>query len=509
MPQPAEYVTDVPYARTFHKQLAPSTLRLVAALGGFAPPPADDFDYCELGSASGDTLVTMAAANPAARFVGVDLSPEHVAVARDLAASGGVDNVRFVTADFEALPGEELAPFELFDFIGAHGVLSWVSAKKWQAVVAFAKARLKPGGIFYASYDALPGWASIEPVRRLMLEHTAQLQGSTLDSARVGLEYAKRLADGGAAFFANHPTARSMLALAGQAGLPYVVHEYFHAHFRPMYFADVARELRESGLTYAGRLPLHLNIRELAVPPGLQEMARGIQERVAFETFVDYAQAEMLRSDVYVKTDAAPSDDARRDFFAGTPFGTVTSASLVSRSVRLPVYTLDFTGALYDALIPAIAEGAAPASELVTRPKLEPFGAERVSLGLQNLAVGVQAVPMRRASKRVAAPRYAIPLAHNRAAIARSLESEVPLVLASPQTGSGVTVSLLDAACLHLLANLEPSKRKPWVRAFAAERKLPLPGAGEDLVAAVLRELDAFTSKLAPKLAELGILEPA
>jgi hypothetical protein len=238
-------------------------------------------------------------------------------------------------------------------------------------------------------------------------------------------------------------------------------------------------------------------------------VARGIQDRLAFETFVDYAQSEMLRSDVYVKTEAAPSDEMRRDFFARTPFGTVTSTSLVSRSVRLPLYTLDFSGPLYDALIPAIAEGAAEAGELVTRPKLQPFGVERVSFGLQNLAVGVQAVPMRSASKRAAAQRYAIPLAHNRAALARSLESDAPLVLAAPQTGSGVTVSLVDAMCLHLLANVEPSKRKPWVRTFAAGRKLPLAGTGEDLVAAVLREVDSFTSKLAPKLAELGILEPA
>jgi hypothetical protein len=143
------------------------------------------------------------------------------------------------------------------------------------------------------------------------------------------------------------------------------------------------------------------------------------------------------------------------------------------------------------------------------RPKLESFGAERIALGLQNLAVGVQAVPMRRGSKRVVAPRYAIPLAHNRAALARSLESDVPLVLASPQTGSGVTVSLLDAVCLHLIANVEASKRKPWVRSYAASHALPVAGSGEDLVAAVLREAESFTSKLAPKLAELGILGPA
>ena len=50
-----------------------------------------------------------------------------------------------------------------------------------------------------------------------------------------------RLADSGAAYFASHPTAKSMLALMQKGGLPYVAHEYFHADWQPMYFADVAR----------------------------------------------------------------------------------------------------------------------------------------------------------------------------------------------------------------------------------------------------------------------------
>ena len=63
-PRDAEYVSDVPYPRNFVPQLAPATMRLVAALGGHAPPPGDDFDYCELGAGRGDTLVTLAASKP-------------------------------------------------------------------------------------------------------------------------------------------------------------------------------------------------------------------------------------------------------------------------------------------------------------------------------------------------------------------------------------------------------------------------------------------------------------
>ena len=101
-----EYVTDVPYTRHFAHQLAPTMLRLVAAMNGVAPPTGEDFDYCELGSGVGDSLVTLAAANPRGEFVGIDVNPEHVAISRRLAEEAGLANVRFLERDFSQLaPG--------------------------------------------------------------------------------------------------------------------------------------------------------------------------------------------------------------------------------------------------------------------------------------------------------------------------------------------------------------------------------------------------------------------
>lgn len=98
-----EYVTDVPYVRGFEKSLSPLQLRLCAALNGFRPPPQDDFDYCELGCAQGDTTVALAVGFPHARFVGVDLNEAHITTARTLALGGEVKNVSFLERDFEAL----------------------------------------------------------------------------------------------------------------------------------------------------------------------------------------------------------------------------------------------------------------------------------------------------------------------------------------------------------------------------------------------------------------------
>jgi tRNA G46 methylase TrmB len=103
-----EYVTDTPYARHFAWQLSPTQMRLVAALNGVPGPDADDFDYCELGAGHCDTLATFAAANPRARFVGVDFNAEHIAFGGSLARRSELSNVRLLERDFEALAAEYL-----------------------------------------------------------------------------------------------------------------------------------------------------------------------------------------------------------------------------------------------------------------------------------------------------------------------------------------------------------------------------------------------------------------
>src|ERR1700677_1970649 len=90
-----EYLREVAYVRQFSRELSPPLLRAAAALNGIAPPPDDDFDYCELGCGTGDTTATLAAAFPRACFLGVDFNAQHVELASGLASRGALQNVRF------------------------------------------------------------------------------------------------------------------------------------------------------------------------------------------------------------------------------------------------------------------------------------------------------------------------------------------------------------------------------------------------------------------------------
>ncbi|MBI5534093.1 MAG: methyltransferase regulatory domain-containing protein [Deltaproteobacteria bacterium] len=506
-----DYVTDVPYLRTFSNDLSPASLRCAAALNGFAPPPAHDFDYLELGCGNGDTLITLAAAYPQGRFVGIDLNASHIAFARELADRVHVDNVRFLHGDFEDLPQGDL---QGLDYVTMWGLLSWISPHKRKAAIELAGARLKDGGIVFASYNTMPGWSAVEPFRRLMLD-SAGTEGGSLDRAHRGLSVAKLLSDAGAQYFANNPAAKKMVATSIENGLPYVVHEYFHADWHPMYFEDLAREMAASGIYFVGQMPLFCNYRDLVIPASLLPLFNGVTDRVAFERLKDYAINEFFRRDVYMKGGRTRSDDTTRSFLDATQFGTLMDADQVKRRVQLPNYSLDYVGPIFEMLIPALAEQAQSVAELAKSPALASYGHKQIRDAVLHLALGEQVVPMQQPvarSKPLTQGSFRATTEHNRTVLEQPLTHGALVVLACPATGTGVVLSAVQVVCIRALG-VQPSHREQWLRALVDAHPMKLHAEGraveetEAQVKMLAYEVGLFAEKRLPKLIQLGLLE--
>ena len=116
------------------------------------------------------TLV-LAAANPDGLFIGVDFNPAHIARAQSVAQSAGLSNIVFHEASFEELAANP-STLPPLDYVTAHGVYSWIGERSRHAFVELLRARLKPGGAAYISYNAQPGWNRIAPLQRLLLDQT-------------------------------------------------------------------------------------------------------------------------------------------------------------------------------------------------------------------------------------------------------------------------------------------------------------------------------------------------
>ena len=121
--------------------------------GLIAPEAAEGMRILDLGSGSGqDAYLLAQLAGPEGSVVGVDTTPEQLAVARDHldwhAERFGYRNVEFVEGDIEQLDALGLEPAS-FDIIVSNCVINLVADKA--KVFRDAHALLKPGGEFYFS----------------------------------------------------------------------------------------------------------------------------------------------------------------------------------------------------------------------------------------------------------------------------------------------------------------------------------------------------------------------
>src|SRR5262249_13088448 len=122
---------------------------------------------CELGFGFG-VSANIHAAGSAVQWYGVDADPRHATFAQQLADDAQTPARLFSGRFAEFCRRDDLPDFE---FIGLHGVWSWISDEDRATITEFIDRKLKPGGVLYISYNTQPGWAAMMPVRELMHGH--------------------------------------------------------------------------------------------------------------------------------------------------------------------------------------------------------------------------------------------------------------------------------------------------------------------------------------------------
>jgi len=448
----AGYVTDVAYVPGFYPQMSPVAMRYVAALNGIIPPQtADGFRFLELGCGLGRCLTTLAAAHPRGEFVGVDLNPDHTAaVARDIAA-GELGNARVITADFGHLPDD----LGVFDFIALHGVYSWVAPSVREEILATARARLAPGGLLLVSYNAMPGWAHLQPIRGILRQYAALRTGDSAQRVRDAVAYLVFMRDKHAKYFEDNPRAAAYVDALVQQDPRYLVHEYMNEHWTSFYFAEVAGAFGQEGLSFVGSLPVFTNFWDLCVRPEFQELFRTTTNRLVTEAHKDFCANTAFRWDIYSKSPRIMKDVNDRLREVDDLHFRVTRAGItLPYQANLGVVTSTVQGPLYQALLELLTGRSLRLSEIVAAETLRgtpPADIVRavdagVAMGLFDITAG----QMGEAPATLSAP---VTIAHpfNKAVLAADSLGGRSLALASTLSGTGHSLGDLDAAILHEL----------------------------------------------------------
>lgn len=293
------YVADIGYTYGYYAELNPLRTQLAMLNVGLQPPKIRN--ACELGFGQGVSVAIHAAANSGTTWFGTDFNPSQAAFARELFADSGMASHLYDDAFAEFCSRDDLPEF---DYIGLHGIWSWISDENRQIIVDFLHRKLAVGGVVYVSYNTLPGWSAAAPLRHVMTQYAQTMTGSgqgITNRIEAALNFTQSLLDTKPQYILQNPLVEERFnRLKGQSR-NYLAHEYFNRDWQPMYFADMAQRLQSAKLSFACSTNYLEHVDVLNLSQAQQQLIHSVEDAELQQTLRDYAFNQQFRKDYWVK----------------------------------------------------------------------------------------------------------------------------------------------------------------------------------------------------------------
>ncbi|MBQ7515650.1 MAG: class I SAM-dependent methyltransferase [Schwartzia sp.] len=294
------YFTESTYTYGYYRELNPVFQSFCLLAKGYCPPKTDSGSvHCELGFGQGVSAAIHAAASPG-QYFGTDFNPAHAAHANTLREAAGI-NARFFDDSFAEML--ERSDLPQFDTISLHGIWSWISRENQQHITEFARRFLKPGGVFYNSYNCMPGWAAKAPLRELFVLHDKYGQPGATAQKRVeeAMKFTEALLAAKPLYAQQNSVVTPAFEGIRKHDHHYLAHEYFNRDWHCMYFTEMLEALSPAKLEFAcSAAPLNV-VENYCLPPAALEYLATIENPVIREQARDYFINQQFRKDIYVR----------------------------------------------------------------------------------------------------------------------------------------------------------------------------------------------------------------
>jgi SAM-dependent methyltransferase len=376
------YVADIGYTAGFYPETAPAHIAFAALCGGNSPGLAfRPRRILELGFGQGFGLALLAAANPDIAFEGCDFNAAHVAHAMGLIDAAGLRNLTVTNTSFEQVVGlgEQDA-----DVVILHGVLSWIDLASQQAVVSILKRRLRPDGLVYVSYNCMPGWAPLAPIRRLILQIKRRNPGGSARQLEIALDLLGKLSRSDAGYLAINPIASDHIRAMLDMDHAYLAHEYLADRAEVPDFSDIAAMLAPADLSYIGSATLLDNFEQYAVPDAVGPFLAQVDDPILQQMVRDFAANKKFRRDLYARGTSALPPERRWQFLSELRFALSVPRQRLTLKFLGPIGDLTLDPAFHVAVADLLTAKIASFHELLALP---PFGRNRADLLVDCLAL--------------------------------------------------------------------------------------------------------------------------
>jgi SAM-dependent methyltransferase len=352
------YVADIEYIYGYYQELNPQHLLAPFLNVGLRSP--EIATACELGYGQG-LSVNLHAAASSARWYGTDFNPAHAAFAQSLASVAG-SAAELFDQSFAEFCGRSDLP--QFDFIGLHGIYSWISAENQAVIVDFVRRRLKVGGVLYLSYNTQPGFAATASLQHLFSRH-AEVMGvpgegilARLDGA---LGFTDRLIAVAPLFAIAIPRVTERLGQIKNQNRQYLAHEYFNRYWRPLWFAELAEQLAAAKMSFACSATYLDHIDTLNLTAEHSRFLSEIADPVFRQTVRDLIINQQFRRDYWVKGPLRVAQVELAATIRRLRVMLVAPRADVALNVTGSLGQRDMTPNIYNAILDVLAGGGAKA----------------------------------------------------------------------------------------------------------------------------------------------------
>ncbi len=449
----AGYVADIGYTYGYYTELNPLRVRLAFLNAGLVPP--DVGSACELGFGQGMSANLHAAAS-VVQWSGTDFNPAQASFAQELARVADSGAQLFDEA-FDAFCNRPELPE--FDYIGLHGIWSWISDENRAVIVDFVRKKLKVGGVLYISYNTQPGWAAMVPMRDLLTEHAEVLGSdgagivSRIDSA---LAFADQLLAANPAYARANPQIAERIKKIKEQDRHYVAHEYFNRDWQPMAFAKMAQWLAPAKLQWACSANYLDAIDAVNLTAEQQSLLASIPDPMFRQTTRDFCVNQQFRKDYWVKGARSLTALEQTEALRAQRVILVQPRADVSLKVTGSLGEATLQDAVYGPILDQLADHK-PKSLAQLEQVLQPIGLNFVQL-IQAVTVLSGAGVLLAAQDEATASKAKKRTERLNTHLMKKARSSSELnYLASPVTGGGIAVARFHQ--LFLLAKQQGHKQ--------------------------------------------------
>ena len=483
------YFTEGTYTYGYYRELSPTWQRFCLLANGYeVASPDQDNVHCELGFGQG-VSVNIHAATAQGTFIGTDFNPSHALHANLLCKASGA-NAKLYDLSFAELMDKPDIP--MLDSISMHGVWTWISHENQKKIVEFVRRYLKPGGIFYNSYNCFPGWAQHHPIRELLTMPDIYIRSGNNAAARVtnALAFAEAAVKANPRYAERNADLMERLKDLQTKNPDYLAHEYLNRDWNVMYFTEVAEMLKEAKLDYACTASLLDTLDDV-------ESMNLPQEATAFLSTISHP---LLREELRQQLEGMLSTR----YILLAPELKKLECSGYYRKI-------DFKPQLVDPMMAWLKEGGDKPKEFTGYLAAHPETTPDVVSSLLKVMVeqGVIAPCQQEAAVQEAKP---VCDNLNRYLCKRALAAEEIFYLASPVTGSGINLNRISQMVLHFMWQGVKENALPkevWKTLDSQGQFLLKEGkkleTEKENLAELKQQVKAFKEQTLPVLTRLGI----